>query len=100
VLVAALVAALLGLGLTWRSAGHEQSLRDAGVAAERAARRAATALTTYDDRTVVEDQAKVRDLGTEKFGRYLESVGGRTADAVRELQVTARTCGCGSPGRP
>lgn len=67
VLLAAAVVALTLVTLAWR---HERDLRDAGSAAEKAARTAVVEMTTYDYKSLDHDFAWVDDAGTTKFREH------------------------------
>ncbi len=81
VLVVALVASLVAVALLWRDrddaddrASSSESLVDAEIAAEGAARDALERMTTYSFRTVEEDFGWVDDATTEKFqGNFAEA---------------------------
>jgi Mce-associated membrane protein len=89
VLVVALVAAVVLLVLAWRRADQEHALREAGRSADRAARRIAVELTTYDYRTIAHAYDWADRNGTAHFQRQLASVSADARASVVALKVVA-----------
>ena len=88
-LVGLLVAALVALGLVWRALEHRRELDSAGRAAERAARAAAVAMTSYDYRTADRDFAWADTAGTARFRSQYAEVSAPVEKLVVELKARA-----------
>ena len=91
-LAAALIAALVGLGLVWQAWDHQRDLDDAGRDAQRAARAAAVAMTSYDYRTADKDFGWVDTAGTAKFRTQYAEV----SAPIRQLVVRTKAHAEGS----
>lgn len=89
VLVVVLVAALVALGLTWRSLQHQQALAEAGSDAEAAARRVAVEMTSYDHATLKKDFAWIEDDGTKRFKDYFAEVSAPAQKVIAQLKAKA-----------
>ena len=88
-LVVLLVAALVALGLVWRALEHRRDLDSAGRAAERAARAAAVAMTSYDYRTADRDFGWVDTAGTARFRTQYAEVSAPVEKLVVQLKAHA-----------
>jgi Mce-associated membrane protein len=84
-----LVGALVVLLLLWRAWDHRRDLDDAGDAAEKAARTAAVAMTSYDHRTADEDFGWVDTAGTARFRRQYAEVSAPVKELVEQVQAHA-----------
>jgi Mce-associated membrane protein len=85
-LALAWVAALVCLALLWRAWDHGRDLDEAGRDAERAARAAAVAMTSYDHSTADRDFGWVDTAGTAKFREQYAEV----SAPVKELVVSMK----------
>jgi Mce-associated membrane protein len=88
-LALALVAALVALGLLWRAWDDRRDLDDAGRAAEKAARAAAVAMTSYDYRTVEDDFSWAITSGTAKFRAQYDEASAPVKELVVEVKAHA-----------
>jgi Mce-associated membrane protein len=88
-LALALVAALVGLALLWRAWDHRRDLDDAGRAAEKAARAAAVAMTSYDHSTVDRDFGWVDTAGTARFREQYAEVSAPVKELVVRMKARA-----------
>lgn len=90
VLVVLLLGALVALGLVLRAWQHERDLRDAGEQAEKAARTAVVAMTSYDYKTLDEDFSWVDTAGTADFRKHYAEVSEPVKKLVTEMKATAK----------
>lgn len=95
VVASALLAVVaLGLGaalaLTLRDYHRERDLRAAGEAAQKAARAAVLAITTYDHSSVEEDFGWVDTVGTEDFGERYAKLTEPTRALIAETKASAK----------
>lgn len=89
VLVLALVAALVALGLVLRDLRREQDLRKAGEQADKAARAAVVAMTTYDYQSLDDDFGWVDSAGTAAFRKQYAEISAPIKKLVLELKAKA-----------
>lgn len=89
-LTVALVAALVGLGLSWRAYDEQRDLAEAGREAEAAARAAVTSMTTYDHETVEEDFAWVEEAGTQDFQQFFAESSSRARELITAVRASAQ----------
>jgi len=89
VLALALAACLVALGLLWQDLSERRELDQAGEQAERAARKAVTAMTTYDHRTLDEDFAWVEEAGTVRFQEFFAESSKQARAFIEEIRARA-----------
>ncbi|MBO9520552.1 MAG: hypothetical protein J7518_03360 [Nocardioidaceae bacterium] len=89
VLVVALLAALVMLGLVVKDLRHERDLRTAGEQADKAARAAVVSMTTYDYQSVEDDFAWVDSAGTAAFRKQYAEISAPIKKLVVELKAKA-----------
>jgi Mce-associated membrane protein len=97
VLAVALVASLVAVVLLWRArddaddrADRAQTLLDASLDAEQAARDAVIRMTTYDYRSVDEDFSWIDDAGTDKFQENFTDAAKPVIAYIRSVKATAK----------
>jgi Mce-associated membrane protein len=88
-LTVALVAALVALGLVVRDLRHERDLRTAGEQADKAARAAVVAMTTYDYQHVEDDFGWVDSAGTASFRKRYAEISAPIKKLVVQLKAKA-----------
>jgi len=95
-LAVALMVSLVACGLLWKASNDHQrdatdraALIQAGIDAQAAAERAATAMTTYDYRTVEEDFAWVDTAATPAFQEKFSKIAQPSIDLITSLQSSA-----------
>lgn len=88
-LVLALVASLVVLALVWREWSQLQDRAAAEDAAERAARQAVLAMTTYDHETLEQDFAWVERVGTEDFEEFFRRSSKRARTYIEKVEASA-----------
>lgn len=84
-----LVAALVTIGLLLGEVRQDRAAHRAGDEAEKAARAAVVAMTSYDHSTVAKDFAWVEDAGTTKFRQYFAEASVPTRKAIEEIKAHA-----------
>lgn len=89
VLALLLVGALVTIGLLLGQIRHDRAEHRAGAEAQRAARAAVVAMTTYDHSTVEKDFSWVEDAGTPKFRQYFTEASVPTRKAIEEIKAHA-----------
>lgn len=95
-LAVALVVALVAVVLLWRDrddagerADRAETLLDASLEAEEAARAAVTRMTTYDFRTVEDDFSWIDDAGTDKFQQNFTDAAEPVVAYIKRVKASA-----------
>lgn len=89
VLTLLLVGAMVTIGLLLGEIRQDRASHRAGNEAEKAARAAVVAMTTYDHSTVEKDFSWVEDAGTAKFREYFAEASVPTRKAIEEIKAHA-----------